>query len=254
MILVKLGGSAITDKSKELAAREEVISRLAKEIADSGQNCLVIHGAGSYGHIKAKKYCLKDGTGHPEYRQGVIDVQMDVRDLNGLVVDAFHAAGMPVASIPAGAMAVFEDGKLAELPANVFKHYLDIGITPITFGDVVVDRTRGVCICSGDDIMLHLARELDVEKCLFVTSEEGIYQGYPPEPSEGPIPEIVRGQEVNFAALGNDVTGGMKRKLDLIFDIADTGCDVMVLNGLVPGRLKDALLGRDVIGTTIRGD
>ncbi|MCK4758377.1 MAG: kinase, partial [Thermoplasmata archaeon] len=186
MILVKLGGSAITDKSKELTARVDVISRLTKEIADSGKKCLVIHGAGSYGHIKAKKYCLKEGTGHPEYRQGIIDVQMDVRILNGLVVDAFHAAGMPVASIPAGAMAVFEDGELVELPANVFRHYLDIGITPITFGDVVVDRSRGVCICSGDDIMLHLARELGIKKCLFVTSEDGIYPDYPPGPGEGP--------------------------------------------------------------------
>ncbi len=253
MILVKLGGSVITDKSKELTPRTDVIARLTQEIADSGQHCLVIHGAGSFGHIKAKQYCLKDGTTHPEYKQGIDEVQMDMRRLNGMVVDAFHAAGMSVATIPAGAISVFEDGELVELPANIFKHYLDIGITPISFGDVVVDRKRGVCICSGDDIMTYLAKELDIKKCFFVTSEDGIFSHYPPDAGEGPISEIEHGHDISFTSMNTDVTGGMKRKLELIFNITSTGCDVTVLNGLVPGRLREALEGKKVIGTFVRG-
>ena len=253
MILVKLGGSVITDKSKDMTPRMDVIDRLTQEIADSGQQCLIIHGAGSYGHIKAKQYCLQDGIDHPEYRQGIDEVQMDMRKLNGLVVDAFHASGMPVASIPAGAISVFDDGELVELPANVFKHYVDIGITPISFGDVVVDRKRGVCICSGDDIMTHLARELDIKKCIFVTSEDGIFSHYPPDENEGPIPDIEHGQDIEFTSMNTDVTGGMERKLELIFNITSTGCDVTILNGLVPGRLKEALEGEKVIGTKIGG-
>ena len=101
--------------------------------------------------------------------------------------------------------------------------------------------------------MTYLARELDIKKCIFVTSEDGIFSHYPPDAGEGPIPEIDHGQDISFTSMNTDVTGGMERKLELIFNITSTGCDVTVLNGLVPGRLRRALEGEEVMGTFIRG-
>ncbi len=253
MILIKLGGSIITDKNKPLAARPEVIDRLAREIASTGEKFIIVHGGGSFGHFKAAEHCIQEGYKSEEQSQAIADIQYDMRILNSMVVDGFHKASMPVASIPSGAISVFDDGRIVEFPVDVLSHYLDIGITPITFGDVVVDRTRGVCICSGDDIMQHLAKNLEVTKCIFVTEVDGMYQNYPPGDGEEPIPVVVPGDDISFSSDRPDVTGGMERKLELMFDIAATGSEVLIVNGLVPDRVKKAIMGEDFVGTVVKG-
>ncbi|MEM4243656.1 MAG: hypothetical protein QXP44_02510, partial [Candidatus Bathyarchaeia archaeon] len=48
--ILKIGGSVITDKNGELAARTEVINRLAEEIAKANtKNLIIVHGGGSFG-------------------------------------------------------------------------------------------------------------------------------------------------------------------------------------------------------------
>jgi isopentenyl phosphate kinase len=254
MILIKLGGSAVTDKTRPLTPRPEAIERLAMELAGFPGKKVVIHGGGSFGHFKAKEFELHKGLKEDSQREGVCQVQNDMRALNRLIEGALRKAGVPVASIPAGAIATFDNGKLANFPSGVFSHYLDIGITPISFGDVVVDRSRGVSICSGDDIMLKLSGDLKAERCIFVTSVDGIFARYPPGPGEVPVREIGRGDSVAFNSRDTDVTGSMRRKLDLMFEMAKPGCKVQIVNGLVPGRLADALRGKPVVGTIVKGD
>ena len=254
MILIKLGGSVITDKSKETTARHDVIERLAQEIASVPGKKIMVHGGGSFGHIKAKEHNLHLGFTDDSQRDGICAVQKDMRDLNRMIEEGFHKAKVPVASVPAGAIAVFDNGQLVDFPSDVFSHYLDIGITPITFGDVVVDKTKGIAICSGDDIMLKLAKDLKAIRCIFVTKVDGIFASYPAPEGEGPIPVIRPGQEIKFTVEVADVTGSLQRKLDLMFEIAKIGCKVEIVNGLVPGRLASALKNEDYLGTEIKGD
>ena len=61
MFVIKLGGSVITDKSMQNTFNEEVTFRLVSEIKDSQKQVIVVHGAGSFGHILAKKYDLHKG-------------------------------------------------------------------------------------------------------------------------------------------------------------------------------------------------
>ena len=103
MILIKLGGSVVTDKSKVATARHDVIDRLAQEIAQAPGKKLIVHGGGSFGHIKAKEHNLHLGFTEDSQRDGICMVQKDMRDLNRMIEDGFHKAKVPVASIPAGA-------------------------------------------------------------------------------------------------------------------------------------------------------
>ncbi len=251
MMLIKLGGSAVTDKSKPMTARQDTIDNLAGEIASVPGNRIIIHGGGSFGHIKAKQFELHKGYKGEGQRAGICEVQADMRRLNSLVEGALRKAGMPVASIPAGAIATFDGGRLSDFPSEVFAHYLKIGITPISFGDVVVDRSRGISICSGDDIMLRLAKDLKAERCIFVTSVDGVFADFPPPEGQGPVPEVRRGDRVAFSVRDTDVTGSMQRKLELMFEIAGSGCEVRIVNGLVPGRLADAMRGKETVGTRV---
>ena len=65
LILIKLGGSVITDKKKDFTVREENILRLAREVKaalGTGNNKIIIgHGAGSFAHVPAHKYQTKEG-------------------------------------------------------------------------------------------------------------------------------------------------------------------------------------------------
>ena len=50
---------------------------------------------------------------------------------------------------------------------------------------------------------------------------------------------------------GIDVTGGMKHKVEKMLELAEKGLPSQIINGLVPGNLKKALLGEKVKGTII---
>lgn len=254
MLVIKLGGSVITDKSSPLTPRPENIKRLAREIGTSTEPKILVHGGGSFGHFGAAEYGLHEGFREERQREGIFMVQKDMRTLNQMVVDAFYEIGTPVASIPAGAITVFDDGEIVTFPSDVFSHYLDLGIMPMTFGDVVVDRSKGVAICSGDDLMLRLVRDLEADRCVFVTGIDGIYANFPPADGAEPLAEVRPDMHITFKEVDVDVTGSMERKLELMFKMARTGCRVEVINGLVPDRLADAFAGRAYKGSLILGD
>lgn len=254
MMLIKLGGSAITDKSKPLTSRETDIKRMAGEIVGVPGDKIIVHGGGSFGHIKAAEYRLDEGFVDDSQREGICLVQKDMRMLNMMVVDAFRELGVAVASVPAGAITLFDDGKMVKFPSEVLSHYVKLGIVPITFGDVVVDRAKGIAICSGDDIMLQLARDTKAVKCFFVTSVDGIFASYPPAEGERPLESVGPGTDIEFRSDDVDVTGSMRRKLKIMTEMASLGSDVVVVNGLAPDRLADAMMGNDFIGTRVMGD
>ena len=57
MIVVKIGGSLITDKSRyrtfRRSAAEKIVSAISRE-----NPAVVVHGGGSFGHIASRKYNL----------------------------------------------------------------------------------------------------------------------------------------------------------------------------------------------------
>ena len=56
MYIIKLGGSVITDKRKENYFKKDIVDNLAKVIKKANKKTIIIHGAGSFGHIIADKY------------------------------------------------------------------------------------------------------------------------------------------------------------------------------------------------------
>src|SRR5207237_1301346 len=86
MLLVKLGGSVVTEKDKLRTARRPAIRRLAGELAAVRQPLLVVHGAGSFGHILASRHRLNEGGSTPAKRAAAFrpDRAVFVADVDGL--------------------------------------------------------------------------------------------------------------------------------------------------------------------------
>ncbi|MEM2899181.1 MAG: isopentenyl phosphate kinase [Thermoplasmata archaeon] len=261
LFLVKLGGSVITDKMRTCKFKTEVVDRLAWELSQANMKGILVTGAGSFGHILAKKYKLNEGLTSCDFNQisGLARVQRDVRVLNLKICNALLKYNLSPVSLPPSAMVRCRLGKISSLDHTIFKYYLDLGTIPVTFGDVVLDSERGFCICSGDLMMEELSREFKFDFAVFVTDVDGVFDSDPKVcRSAKLIKEIKVDAKVenllrDEAIATIDVTGKMLGKVKSALRIASNGTDVYIINGLVPGRLKALLLGEKVVCTKIKG-
>ena len=254
MILVKLGGSVITDKGRYRTFDPETAGRLAEEIARTGQDVMVVHGAGSFGHMLAKEHRLHLGISEDSQLLGASMVMADVRELDLEVCRRMSASGLRAVPLPPASCAIMRDGQLHHLDLEVFKAYLELGMVPVTFGDVVRDEVRGLSICSGDQLMAALAKEFRPSKVIFVTDVDGVFTA---DPTQDPSAKLIKMvDEKVLSSLPRterniDVTGSIYAKIRYMIDMASLTGECLVLNGKVPGRLEAAIRGEDVIASKV---
>lgn len=254
MILVKLGGSVITDKGRYRTFDPDTSGRLAKEIAKAGKDVVLVHGAGSFGHMLAKEHRLHLGITERTQLHGASLVMSDVRELDLEVCRIMSSSGLAVVPLPPASCAAMRDGALERLDLDVFRAYLERGMVPVTFGDVVRDGTRGLSICSGDQLMAVLAAEFRPEKVIFVTDVDGVFTA---DPVIDPEAKLIR--TVDTGVLDSlprternvDVTGSIYAKIRYMIGMASLTGECLVLNGKVPGRLEAAIRGEDVIASKV---
>jgi isopentenyl phosphate kinase len=253
--IVKLGGSVITDKSKATGTlRPEVLERLAREVASVPGETILLHGAGSFGHPGARQYRLKEGLAGEGALHGAAQVRADVAELDRRVVDAMRAAGAAPWPLPPSSVAFMRDGNLRRIDWEIFDAALGRGFLPVSHGDVVIDDTLGVSILSADDIAQALSRHLHPVAVVFAVNMDGVFDRDPAAPGAAIIQKLKASEKVELGAGlagGDDVTGAMAAKVKAGQAIAFGGARVSIVNGLVPGRVADALAGREVLGTEI---
>ncbi len=260
MKVVKLGGSVITNKRaagsrKGAKARffPGVARRLLREIRASAQEVVLITGAGSFGHVLADKYGLKEGYRDDRQWEGYCRVSRDVRRLNLMVLDEALKAGLRPVSVPPSVSVLQAEGRIHYLDEGVFRRYLSQGLMPVTFGDVALDMgARRFSICGGDALALHIARLFGAERAVFVSDIDGIRVG-----ERGTLCREFTAADLERItppkrAKGKDVTGGIAAKARLALELAASGTEAVILNGRKAGRLLQALRGGDPVGTWFR--
>lgn len=258
---IKLGGSLITDKHRPHTPRMEAIERLAKEIAsvflpNPNQRLIIGNGAGSYGHVPAKKFGTRQGVHSREEWLGFTEVWREAATLNKLVTDALHSANLPVIAIHPSSAVIASDGLVAAWDLKVIHAALDAGIVPVIHGDVIFDSIRGGTILSTEDLFMHLASYLHPHRILLAGIEAGVWADFP---ICSQLVHEIRPDNINqlLPKLGEsnatDVTGGMASKvlqsLALIEEIP--GMEVLIFSGDLPGAVSEALCGAHV-GTILR--
>ena len=105
-ILVKWGGSLITDKKRPGTARPRVIERLATELADLATRrpggVVLGHGSGSFGHVAASEHGVAEGVSDPRRLAGIGHTQDQAARLHRLVMAALLEADVAAFSVVAG--------------------------------------------------------------------------------------------------------------------------------------------------------
>jgi len=245
MLIVKIGGSVITNKGKYRKIRENIIKRLAYEFYPN--DSILIHGAGSFGHYLADIHHLNDGL-KEENRLEYSKVSRDLQELNTKIIEYLIRNGKPAITLPLHSFHMVGE----EFNYRRFVDYIQRGFIPVIYGDIVLDPKKGMSICSGDQIAFHLAKALRPERVIFVTDVDGIYDKNPKVYDDAILLETVSSKDnIQFDGIFPDVTGSMEGKMSAMRAIARLGIDVLVINGLVRGRLRRAMVGDYVKGTRV---
>ena len=259
VVLVKLGGSLLTDKTRPYTPRPAVMERLADEVArlwPSLQGRLVLgHGSGSFGHEAAQDTGL--AAAEAEVSANALSrTQHAAHRLHRHVMDALRDAGLPAVSFAPSSLLVTDEGHPVSLHAEPVHRGLDQGVLPVSFGDVTLDRTRGGAICSTETILRVLAKslgtqDLAVGPALWFGDTEGVYDA-----TGGIIETIVPAdaEKVLSAATAPDVphvTGGMRHRVETALALARDGTASLITGGETTGRLERALRAQEVPGTWV---
>lgn len=246
MILIKLGGSIITNKEKPLSARRKTIENLAKSLKKIEEPIVIVHGGGSYGHYWSVKYDMHTKEKKYDLR-GVAIVKNSMIELNKIILDLMLKNKLNPYCLPP---TDFMSGNIP-IPKKVkeIEKIAKSGLIPVTYGDALWYGQRKTFILSGDKIMTHIAKILKPRLCIFALNEEGLYSNLK---SKKLIYEL-KGEHPLISENKMDVTGGMTRKVEEATKISKIGINVFFVNGNKPERIVKAIKNRKFEGTLFRG-
>lgn len=258
-VVIKLGGSVVTDKSsREPRVRDDLVRRLAREIAEHAPRPLVlVHGAGSYGHRIVRRTGLHRGLGDDlQSRLHLGETQRLQYELDTQIAKLLLEAELPVMPCQASASAIMVDGELETLDVSAVQIMVDRGVIPLFYGVPAMDRSQGCAILSGDQICPWVAEQLGIGLLIHATDVDGVFDKDPVLSPEAARIDRIDGS--NWEAIREglrgshavDVTGGMAGKVESLLSRARRGLKTRIIDATVPGRLAAALDGADV-GTLV---
>ena len=246
LALLKLGGSVVTFKDKPLSVNKNAIDRISKQLRKVKKPLIVVHGGGSFGHYYSVRYDMHTKPARYDLH-GVSVVRSSMVELNNHIVKIMMKNKLnPYTVSPSSLM---QGTKSIRSKINELKELAMNGLIPVTHGDVLHYGNRSYYILSGDVLMSILAKELKPDIAIFALDVDGIYSDVR---SKNLIREIKAANQAKFSEVPLDVTGGMSRKIREAFKMSKMGIDVLMVNGLKPERIVNALNGKNE-GTIVRG-
>lgn len=265
VVVIKFGGGLITNKSQMCTPELEIIDNLVsvvKQCIDIGLRVIIVHGAGSYGHLRAKYWRLNegliiDGNFTPQLdcnsqKEAVSIVRNDMLTLNKIIVESFQKHGLSTTSLPPHKWAKNTGSNFSGDIKSIFKSNSNV---MISFGDVVECDVGEFGILSGDDLVVRICQDIpNVSKLVFaIGGVDGILRRPPEVANKDDLIERwspnVEFSGVHYTEI--DVTGGIGLKAARGAEVAAMGIDVFIVNGEYPERLFNACRGFPTIGTQI---
>jgi|WetSurMetagenome_2_1015567.scaffolds.fasta_scaffold84169_2 isopentenyl phosphate kinase len=258
-VILKIGGSAITDKTEQLVAKTEIINRLAEEIKRADlDNLIIVHGGGSFGHPTAAKYGIKDGYKEdPTQKLGFAETHHVMTVLNGLVMDALIWHEVAAISIAPSGCIITDNGKIKYFDETVVKAMQKMVFTPVMYGDAVLDDKLGFTVLSGDQLVAYLAIKYKAEKIVLGVDTDGLFDADPKtNPNAKPykhltLAELKQIQPKISKASSTDVTGGMAGKIAELIPAIEQGVRVTITGATKGLSIYRALTDQSVLGTEI---
>lgn len=259
LVFVKIGGSLITDKTKQFSLQEEnleLVCREIKEASKTGRKLVIGHGAGSFAHIPAQKYQTYKGIINKQSLRGIAEVADVAAQLNRIIVRKLLDYQVNAVSVSPLSIMLARQHRLQSICPKTIEELLKLGLLPVVYGDQIIDTQTGCTIFSTEKVLGYIALALKnknyaIEKIIHCGKTEGVY-----DENGKTIPLITN---KNFSNLkktigspeGIDITGGMMHKVKESLSLAKQGIPAVIINGEKPGNISKAITGKKVPGTRI---
>ena len=188
-VLLKLGGGLLTNKKGLCSPDILAIKNSAQTISEMiyhGCRIILVHGAGSYGHARAKHWRLHEGKLDEDFipegnistqEQAVEKVRKDMMELNKIITDELNSLGVKSHVYHPH---IWANGTGTSFTGDL--EFLDSEILSIVHGDVVDDDEKEFGILSGDDLMFRIATEWEnVDSCVFALADCDGIMTHPPD-------------------------------------------------------------------------
>jgi len=253
LLLIKIGGSVITDKKTPYKTNIPIIRKIAKVLKGVKTPLLLSHGSGSFGHTSAQKYGGKHGYSTP---WGIAKVSYDAMDINRIFMSIFIEEGLPVVSFRPQSFLLAKNGTLEEAFVTPIAEALKQGMIPVVYGDVIWDTRWKSTIFSGETILNILCRYLQKDytilKIIELCDVDGVF-----DLDKKVIPVITpkNWHEIKTYISKNDtadVTGGMRHKIESALNMTEQEIETWIINGNSPKELSSLIKGQSAKGTIIR--
>jgi len=265
IIIVKIGGSIVTQKygkrpSLRRAHIQKIASLMVKKYNPEKHALILIHGAGSFGHLHAHRHALAEGTkNHPEKLFRATENQALDEKLNSEIATLFIQAGLPVTGMPTRALALNKNGQISTFEMNGIETAVKVGAIPLLHGDMVFDATWGLSVLSGDILIAKLAEFFSVKKIFFASDVDGIFSKDPHLFKDAELirkvslKEIMNGSIQLGESHSIDVTGGLSKKFSS-FQKMKSLESIFFFNGFTVNNFSFPFDQKNFLGTTIENN
>lgn len=213
VVLVKIGGSSITHKAVRETLNEAALQWFVETIRETSDKhaYVIVHGAGSFGHMTASEFGLRGQTDPPPttaqqtrlkdddsdsknqqqkqqdeqlMMKGLAQTRVSVQKLNQALVAALMEAGLnavgisPCFGVP-GIEAHGGDERAQRQLQRTVHAAVVANLIPVLHGDACLYGERGAGILSGDVVMEMLGFADWVSHVVFLTDVDGVFTSDP---------------------------------------------------------------------------
>ena len=254
LTVLKLGGSAITDKARECTPDIPTIQNVADQLRDYDRPLLLIHGGGSYAHPFVAKFGLGKGLLDRSQLRSISETEFYLGQLTRIICASLLLRGKRPVPFHPMSFVTFDNGKVNRMLLDPIRKALQAGLVPLLHGDLVFDESRGIGVLSGDRIASLVGQRLGASRVLLGSDVDGVYLQNPKTfPSTTLISEVT---SENFRSVleasrgpSGDATGGMAEKVRQALQLAKNGCECYIFNLKEKNALRKVLEGDRITGT-----
>jgi isopentenyl phosphate kinase len=254
LTILKLGGSAITDKARECTPDIPAIQHVADQLRDYDLPLILVHGGGSYAHPFVTQSGIGRGLRNRSQLRSISETEFYLSQLTRIICASLLLRNKLLVPFHPMSFAIFDKGKVRRMLLDPVRKALRVGLTPLLHGDLVFDESQGIGVLSGDRIASLIGPRLGASRVLLGCDVDGVYSENPKEfPNAALIPEVTSENfhlvlDASRSSYG-DATGGMGSKVREAIRLAKSGCECYIFNLREKNALRK-LLERDVITGT----
>lgn len=156
----------------------------------------------------------------------MIDTKSAAHELHNILVTLLRLSGMTAFSVASSSLFMGEKGADVVLSEEPITHAFRLGLTPVFFGDVAINRMKGACILSTESVCIGIARSLGrlrVTEAQWLGTTAGVLEARRQRKAvfdRGKLAEL--GHVVGTSA-DVDVTGGMCHRVESFFRLQSFG-------------------------------